>query len=302
MFIDSAGVRLHTVDWGGEGRTILLFPGLGDTARIYDGLAARLSASYRVLGLTRRGHGRSQRPASGYDLDTLAADMRRFMDAWQIERAVLAGHSFAGLELPRFAAHYPHRVEAIIFLDALFPPLDHEPDLARDPVWSVMSNAGPTAADLQSKESYLAFVKVDWPSLAAIWNTAVEANAMEKVAVQEDGTLRYTHDDALMNVIFADVWLERNPEYERMAAPVLAVVPDGDFHQGVPAAAGDELRRAADAFWLETLRPWLRQRTAVFRQAAPSAQVVELDSPYHHIFIAEEEAVAAAIIDFLEAG
>ncbi len=62
MFIDSAGVRLHTVDWGGEGRTILLFPGLGDTARIYDGLAARLSASYRVLGLTRRGHGRSQRP------------------------------------------------------------------------------------------------------------------------------------------------------------------------------------------------------------------------------------------------
>jgi pimeloyl-ACP methyl ester carboxylesterase len=302
MFIDSAGVRLHSVDWGGEGRTILLFPGLGDTARIYDGLAARLSDSYRVLGLTRRGHGRSERPAGGYDLDTLTDDMRRFMDTWQIERAVLAGHSFAGLELPRFAVRYPDRVEGIIFLDALFPPLDPEPDLSSDPVWAVPPNAGPMEADLRSKEAYVAFIKYDWPSLAAIWNTAVEANFMEKAAVQEDGTLRYTHDDALMNAIIENVWLTRDPEYRQVAAPMLAVVPDGDFHQAVPTDADDDLRRAADAFWLETLRPWLRQRTAVFRQTSPSAQIVELDSPFHHIFIAEEEAVAAAIIDFLEAG
>ena len=155
---------------------------------------------------------------------------------------------------------------------------------------------------MRSEEAYFAFIKFDWPSLAAIWNTAVEANFMEKVAVQEDVTLRITHDDALMNAIIAEVWWVRDPEYEQVAAPMLAVVPDGDFHQAVPAHADDDLRRAADAFWLETLLPWLWQRIVVFRQASPSAQIVELDSPYHHILIAEEEAVAAAIIDFLEAG
>jgi hypothetical protein len=45
--------------------------------------------------------------------------------------------------------------------------------------------------------------------------------------------------------------------------------------------------------------PWLRARTEAFRQAAPDARVVELESPYHHIFIAEEDATVAAIEDFM---
>jgi pimeloyl-ACP methyl ester carboxylesterase len=35
------------------------------------------------------------------------------------ERAILAGSSFAGLEMPLFARRYPRRVAGIIFLDAI---------------------------------------------------------------------------------------------------------------------------------------------------------------------------------------
>jgi hypothetical protein len=38
----------------------------------------------------------------------------------------------------------------------------------------------------------------------------------------------------------------------------------------------------------------------VFQQTAHSAQVVELDSPYHHIFIAREEETSQAILDYLQ--
>jgi hypothetical protein len=80
---------------------------------------------------------------------------------------------------------------------------------------------------------------------------------------------------------------------------MLAIVPDGGFHQGVPLDAADELRRAADQYWQEKLLPWIRQRTEIFRQAAPTVRVVELDSPYHHIFIAQEDETVRAIDDFL---
>ena len=80
---------------------------------------------------------------------------------------------------------------------------------------------------------------------------------------------------------------------------MLAIVPDGDTHQAVPRGASDELRRDADRFWRERLLPWLRARTETFRRAAPGARVVELDSPYHHIFIAEEDATVSAIKEYL---
>ena len=80
---------------------------------------------------------------------------------------------------------------------------------------------------------------------------------------------------------------------------MLAVVPDGSFHQATPLDATEEFRLAADRYWQERLLPWIRQRTRAFRQAAPTARVVELDSPYHHIFLAEEDQTLQAITEFL---
>ena len=101
-----------------------------------------------------------------------------------------------------------------------------------------------------------------------------------------------------MNRIYIENWPNREPDYGRVVAPMLAIVPDGDFHQAVPREAGDELRQDANRFWRERILPWLRQRTETFRRAAPGARVVELDSPFHHIFIAEEDATLAAIKGF----
>ena len=298
-FFDSDGVNLHYLDWGGTGRHLVLLAGLGDTAHLYRGLAPRLANQFRVVGLTRRGHGRSSRPESGYDLDTLVQDIRRFLDALGIERSILVGHSFAGLEMPLFAIQYPQRVEAIVYLDALFPRLDPEPDLSGDPIWPVIPTGGPTAEDLASREAYLAYYKRARPAWARIWCDAIEADLMDKVTIRDDGRLEFHHDDELMNCIYRGVWPARHPDYARVEAPMLAIVPDGSYHQGVPLDAKEELRLAADRYWQQVLLPWIRQRTAVFCRAAPTARIIELDSPYHHIFLAEEDQTLHAINDFL---
>jgi pimeloyl-ACP methyl ester carboxylesterase len=119
-FITVNTVKLHYLDWGGNGDTLLFLHGMGDTAHVYDELAPKFTKQSRVLALTRRGHGQSENPETGYDTATLVEDIRQFLDALKIERVVLAGHSFAGDELTRFAAVHPDRVIKLIYFDAAY--------------------------------------------------------------------------------------------------------------------------------------------------------------------------------------
>jgi pimeloyl-ACP methyl ester carboxylesterase len=296
-FFDSASVKLHYLDWGGAGQPLVLLAGLGGTAHWYRGLAPRLNPDLRPLALTRRGHGRSDKPDSGYDLPTLVDDIGRFLDAMQIDKAILAGHSFAGIEIAHFARRYPERVAGLVFLDALFPHLDPEPDFSDDPVWSIPPPE-PTTADLASPQDYLAYHKRSRPDIARLWCPAIEADLLDKIAIQADGSVTILHDDALMNCIAGEIWPVRDPQYENVRAPMLAIVPDGDYHHGLPPNANQLQREAADRYWLEKIRPWIRHRTTLFRQCAPAAQIIELDAPNHLIFFAEEDQVAAAMKRF----
>src|ERR1039458_1817974 len=49
------GVQLEVLDWGGTGRPVVLLAGLGFTAHVFDGFAEKLTDSYHVYGITRRG-------------------------------------------------------------------------------------------------------------------------------------------------------------------------------------------------------------------------------------------------------
>src|SRR5882724_2906814 len=102
------GVQLEVLDWGGTGTTLVLLTGLGDNAHVFDQFAYQFNDRFHVIGITRRGFGRSSQPAHGYDLDTL-----------NIPEAVFVGHSVAGTELNKLGAVYPDRVKKLVYLDAL---------------------------------------------------------------------------------------------------------------------------------------------------------------------------------------
>jgi non-heme chloroperoxidase len=113
-------VKLEVLDWGGPatGRTLVLVPGLGNTAHIFDVLAAKLTPRYHVIGITRRGFGDSSAPASGYGADRLGDDVLAVIDALKISKPVLTGHSLGGEELSSIGSRYPERVAGLIYLDA----------------------------------------------------------------------------------------------------------------------------------------------------------------------------------------
>jgi len=119
-FAEVNGIHLQTLDWGGSGPALIFLAGYANTPHFFDSLAKTFTNRFHVLGLTRRGHGESEQPKSGYDIATLAADILAFMDTLGIERAVLAGHSFAGGEMMYLATHRPDRLSGLVFLDALY--------------------------------------------------------------------------------------------------------------------------------------------------------------------------------------
>lgn len=111
-------LKLEVLDWGGSGRPLVLLTGLGNNAHVYDKFAIKLTASYHVYGITRRGFGASSVPATGYSADRLGDDVLAVIDALKLNRPVLVGHSIAGEELSSVGSRHPEKVAALIYLDA----------------------------------------------------------------------------------------------------------------------------------------------------------------------------------------
>ena len=86
------GVRIHYLE-AGEGDPVVLLPGFSQSALEFDKQITDLSRDYRVIAMDHRGHGRSDKPAYGYRVSRLAADLRDLLDDLQLSEVVLLGHS-----------------------------------------------------------------------------------------------------------------------------------------------------------------------------------------------------------------
>jgi non-heme chloroperoxidase len=117
-------VKLEVLDWGGTGRPLVFLAGLGNTAHAFDKFAPKLTATYHVYGITRRGFGLSSAPtpANGnYSADRLGDDVLTVIDSLKLNRPVLVGHSIAGEELSSIGSRHPEKVSGLIYLDAGYP-------------------------------------------------------------------------------------------------------------------------------------------------------------------------------------
>jgi pimeloyl-ACP methyl ester carboxylesterase len=73
------------------------------------------------VALDQRGFGDSERPDAGYAIPDLAADAVAFLDALQIERATLVGHSFGSFVARQVAIAHPQRLSALVLIGTGFP-------------------------------------------------------------------------------------------------------------------------------------------------------------------------------------
>jgi pimeloyl-ACP methyl ester carboxylesterase len=129
-------VRLHIDDSGGRGRPVLLIHGWPLSAQAWEPqVPVLLAAGYRVVAYDRRGFGRSDKPDSGYDYDTLADDLQRVMDQCGLQDVTLVGFSMGGGELARYIARYGEsRLRSVVFAAAVPPYLLQAADNPEGPL------------------------------------------------------------------------------------------------------------------------------------------------------------------------
>ncbi len=109
------------LDWGGTGRPVVLLTGLGGTAHDFDEFARKLTGSYHVYGITRRGFGASSKPPAtteNYSAERLGEDVLAVCDLLHLQKPVLIGHSIAGEELSYIGSRHPENVAGLVYLDA----------------------------------------------------------------------------------------------------------------------------------------------------------------------------------------
>lgn len=101
----------------GNGRPLVLLPGLGRPAEDLDPLADRLiAAGYRVVQPDPRGSGRSVGPLEALTLHDLAADVAAVIEAATVGKSIIIGHAFGNRIARMVAADRPDLVEAVVLL------------------------------------------------------------------------------------------------------------------------------------------------------------------------------------------
>jgi pimeloyl-ACP methyl ester carboxylesterase len=117
-------LRFHVQRLGTGARTVVFLHGLimDNLASFYFTLAPRVADFANVVLYDLRGHGHSERPASGYALSDMVEDLSELLYGIDVREPVyLVGHSFGGLLAQAFAFAYPARVSGMVLIDTLSP-------------------------------------------------------------------------------------------------------------------------------------------------------------------------------------
>jgi pimeloyl-ACP methyl ester carboxylesterase len=122
-FIESHdGINLYWREWG-RGVPVLFVHSWCMQSQMWDYQFAALGhRGMRCIAYDRRGHGRSDQPASGYDYDTLADDMASVIEALDLNETTLVGHSMGAAEIVRYLSrHGDARVKRVVLLAPVLP-------------------------------------------------------------------------------------------------------------------------------------------------------------------------------------
>ncbi len=101
-----SNVRLHITD-AGEGRPIVLIPGWPLSDEMYEYQYNDLiNKNFRVIGITLRGFGKSDKPFGEYNYDVHAADIKKVLRKLDVKDAVLVGFSMGGAIAVRYLSMF----------------------------------------------------------------------------------------------------------------------------------------------------------------------------------------------------
>ncbi|GAA1347809.1 bromoperoxidase [Arthrobacter koreensis] len=267
---NSSPIELYYEDHG-KGQPVVLIHGYPlDGSSWEKQTAALLQAGYRVITYDRRGFGRSDKPAEGYDYDTFAADLNAVMNTLDLHSAVLVGFSMGTGEVARYLSTFgSDRVDKAVFLGSLEPYLlkaEDNPEGVPQEVFDGLLEAATADRyafftdffkNFYNSDDFLGTDRLSQEVVNAGWNLASSASPIASLAAQP-------------------TWLtDFRGDIPKIDVPALIVHGTADNILPIDATG----RR--------------------FAKALPSAQYVEIEGAPHGLLWTHAQEVNDALLSFL---
>ena len=285
------GVRLEVIEWSRDGDPLLFLSGMGQSAHAFDDFAPKFADRYRVVGITRRGWGRSSRsPGYAFGSAVLVGDIVTVLDSLGISAVHVAGWSYGGNEATWLAVQHPERVLSVTLLDS------YDNSLAAGTFAGSDTLPGPTGSMPVGPPANL-HEMIDW-----------ERNrGWRKPVTEICATSRFARDGRYLGPVSSDsvggyTWLGalRLP-YSAVTRPVLAILGTmrGVEDMFPDVATMDSADQARATVLAEAVRRETDAARVRLRRALPSAHIVEIPGADHAIFRSHPELVIREMRAFL---
>lgn len=222
----------------GDGPDCVLIPGLGGEAAFWNGVAKEISKTSRLLLIDHRGAGKSDRPASGYSIPRIVADVVGILDQLGIAHTAVVGHSTGGMVAQTLAATRADRVRRLV-LSGCWARRDLRFRRMFEARLALLREAGPVA---YHKLTQALGYDATWMELhRAELDAELEAaeQRLAPIAVQEQRIAMLLEHDV-------------HESLARITAPTLVIGAEDDAL--IPFAASEELARLIPGARLERLK------------------------------------------------
>jgi non-heme chloroperoxidase len=209
---NSTAVELFYQDWGSGAPVVLVhgYPLAGDSWEKQ--ISVLLEEGHRVITYDRRGSGRSSRPSSGYDWDTLASDLNVLMTTLDLHQTAIVGHSVGTGDVMRYLSAYGSKR---VSRAALIAPLATRTVAARLPK--------PGANEKADRYAELSCVIDDYYNVEVFLGSRVSP---EVVRYSWDAGVSASPEVA--KHFLAAIRSDFGPDLERIDIPVLIVSAEAD--------------------------------------------------------------------------
>lgn len=216
--VDLDGVRIRYLDTGGTGPVVLCLHGTSMSAHAWGHLAASLGDMARVIAVDMRGHGASDRPASGYTIAELAGDIARLVERLDLKGVTLVGSSVGNQVAVAFAAAHPARVAGLVLSDPSFFVADGE-------IVKYLRSHHSRPRNYPSRAAAEAFAMA-LPQRAGL-SPALHRMAMEgDFRAEPDGSWSWAYDLPAITRIFLNLSVDQSADVAAIRAPVLVLNAD----------------------------------------------------------------------------
>ena len=252
--------------------------GLASTCHIWDQVAPILARSFAVVDMDLRGHGESAKPDHGYDFASVSRDVAGVIQAKDLDKPIVVGHSWGGDVALELAVAYPGAPGGLCFVDGgMIEPSTRYQSL--DEAREQMAPPDFTGMEFDGFQERI-------QQRAAANGPAFVDMVLANFEVFEDGTFRAKLSRENHIRIVGALWDHHPPAlYPKAACPVLIMLAR---QKDNPDTAARGLLRA--------------ETVAAAGDMLPVSKTVWLEDSIHDVPVQRPELVAGVIKDHIDAG